>query len=98
MDNEMFNSIMIDTQKEMVKSNKMKDRIIILLIVIVFLQSIIFSGIVIHMHNDNEYVETITTTTEDNSNVEVNTEGEGAIAEYVEGNQYNDNATHNVSN
>lgn len=42
-----FEKLLIDTQKEYRKSNKIKDKIIILLIVLMFLESVIaFAGFV----------------------------------------------------
>lgn len=80
--------IMIDTQKQYTKSNRTKDKIIILLIVAMFLEAVIgYTGFVWY----ESQFETTTTET-----VEVGTEGDNANAEYnsVSGNQYNDNATH----
>lgn len=80
--------IMIDTQKQYTKSNRTKDKIIVLLIVAMFLEAVIgYTGFVWY----ESQFETTTTET-----VEVGTEGDNANAEYnsVSGNQYNDNATH----
>lgn len=80
--------IMIDTQKQYTKSNRVKDKIIIVLIVLMFLEAVIgYCGFVWY----ESQFETTTTET-----IEVGTEGDSANAEYndVSGNQYNDNATH----
>lgn len=80
--------IMIDTQKQYTKSNKTKDKIIIILIILMFLEAVIgYTGFVWY----ESQFETTTTET-----VEVGTEGDNANAEYndVSGNQYNDSATH----
>lgn len=92
MQNE-FEQILIDTQKEYSKSNKIKDKIIILLIVLMFLEAVIgYSGFVWY-ESQFDYV----TTEEVTNDVDLSTEGENANAEYndVQGNQYNDSATHN---
>lgn len=85
--------IMIDTQKQYTKSNRVKDKIIILLIVAMFLEAVIgYCGFVWY-ESQFDYVTTEQTT----QDVDLSTEGENANAEYnsVEGNQYNDSATHN---
>ena len=85
----VLNEVLVDVQKEYAHSNRIKTRIIILLIVLMFLQSVIgYCGFVWY-ESQFEYVTTET--------VEVGTEGDNANAEYndVDGNQYNDNAVHN---
>lgn len=80
--------ILLDTLKESGKSSHIKDKIIIILIILMFLEAVIgYTGFVWY----ESQFETTTTET-----VEVGTEGDNANAEYndVEGNQYNDNATH----
>lgn len=91
--------LMSDVQSEYLKSNKTKDRIIILLIVLMFLEAAVFFGGFVWYESQLEYVETTTeevTTTETND-TDLSTEGDNASIDYnnVEGNQYNDNATHN---
>lgn len=91
--------LMSDVQGEYLKSNKTKDRIIILLIVLMFLEAAVFFGGFVWYESQFEYVETTTeevTTTETND-TDLSTEGDNASIDYnnVEGNQYNDNATHN---
>lgn len=91
--------LMSDVQSEYLKSNKMKDRIIILLIVLMFLEAAVFFGGFVWYESQFEYVETTTeevTTTETND-IDLSTEGDNASIDYnnVEGNQYNDNVTHN---
>lgn len=83
----------MDTQREYTKSNKIKDKIIILLIVLMFLEAVVgYSGFVWY-ESQFDYVTTEQTT----SDIDLSTEGDNANAEYneVQGNQYNDNATHN---
>lgn len=85
----LLNEVLMDVQKEYTHSNRIKNKIIILLIVLMFAEAVIgYSGFVWY----ESQFETTTTET-----VEVGTEGDNANAEYndVEGNQYNDNATHN---
>ena len=85
--------VLIDTQKEYSKSNRTKDKIIMLLIILMFLEAVIgYSGFVWY-ESQFDYVTTETR----ESGVDISTEGDNANAEYndVQGNQYNDNATHN---
>ena len=91
--------LMSDVQSEYLKSNKTKDRIIILLIVLMFLEAAVFFGGFVWYEGQFEYVETVTEevmTTETND-ADLSTEGDNASIDYdnIEGNQYNDNATHN---
>lgn len=92
MNDEMTN-IMIETQKQYKKSNKLKDKIIILLTVLMFAEAVIFYGGFVWYESQFDYVST------DSQEVNVETPGENANAEYndndVQGNQYNDNAVHN---
>lgn len=80
--------ILLDTLKESGKSSHIKDKIIILLVVLMFLEAVV--GYCRFVYYESQF-ETTTTET-----VEVGTEGDNANAEYnsVEGNQYNDSATH----
>lgn len=92
--------VFVDVQKEYTQSNKAKDRVIIFLLIILIIQAITIGGLVYYeMSFDTVETETVTTTTTetDSHNVDVSSEGENAHAEYnnVEGNQYNDSATHN---
>lgn len=85
--------VLIDTQKEYSKSNRTKDKIIMLLIILMFLEAVIgYSGFVWY-ESQFDYVTTEQTT----QDVDLSTEGDNANAEYndVQGNQYNDSATHN---
>ena len=85
--------VLIDTQKEYSKSNRTKDKIIMLLIILMFLEAVIgYSGFVWY-ESQFDYVTTETR----ESGVDISTEGDNANAEYndVHGNQYNDRATHN---
>lgn len=88
-----FEQVLLDTQKEYSRSNRMKDKIIVVLIVLMFLEAIVgYCGFVWY-ESQFDYV-TIEQTTQD---VDLSTEGDNANAEYndVQGNQYNDGATHN---
>ena len=85
--------VLLDTQKEYSRSNRMKDKIIVVLIVLMFLEAIIgYCGFVWY-ESQFDYVTTEQTT----KDVDLSTEGDNASAEYndVQGNQYNDSATHN---
>ena len=88
---EEFSEVLLDVQKEYKRSNKLKDIIIIILIVLMFLQSAFNFGCFVWYESQFDYV---TTNGED---VDVETSGDNANAEYndVSGNQYNDNAIHN---
>lgn len=88
---EDFSEVLIDVQKEYKRSNKLKDIIIIILIVLMFLQSAFNFGCFVWYESQFDYVTT------DGKNVDVETSGDNANAEYndVNGNQYNDNAVHN---
>lgn len=92
MSDELTN-IMIETQKQYKKSNKLKDKIIILLTVLMFAEAVIFYGGFVWYESQFDYVST------DSQEVNVETSGENANAEYndndVQGNQYNDNAVRN---
>ena len=88
-----FENLLLDTQKEYRRSNRMKDKIIVVLIVLMFLEAIIgYCGFVWY-ESQFDYATTEQTT----KDVDLSTEGENANAEYndVQGNQYNDSATHN---
>lgn len=92
MDDEL-KQLYMDTQREYTKSNKIKDKIIILLIVLMFLEAVIgYSGFVWY-ESQFDYITTEESTTE----VDLDTQGDNANAEYndVKGNQYNDSAVHN---
>lgn len=87
--------LMSDVQSEYLKSNKTKDKIIILLIVLMFLEAAVFFGGFVWYESQYEYVET----TEDAESVSLDTNGDNASIDYdynnIDGNQYNDNVTHN---
>ena len=88
-----FERVLLDVQKEYSKSNKFKDKIIIVLIVLMFFEAVIgYSGFLWY-ESQFDYVTTEQTT----SDVDLSTEGDNANAEYneVQGNQYNDSAIHN---
>lgn len=91
MDDKTVNKVLLDVQKEYARSNKIKDKIIMLLIVLMFAEAVVgYSGFVYY---ESQFE---TTTTE---KIEAGTEGENANAEYndndVSGNQHNGNAVHN---
>lgn len=84
--------LILDTQKVYSESNRRKDRIIVLLIVLMFLEAAVGLGAFAWYESQFETVATEETT----ESVEVSTEGDNANAEYneVHGDQYNDSATH----
>jgi flagellar basal body-associated protein FliL len=88
---EEFSEVLLDVQKEYKRSNKLKDIIIIILIVLMFLQSAFSFGCFVWYESQFDYVTT------NGKDVDVETSGDNANAEYndVSGNQYNDNAVHN---
>lgn len=88
---EEFSEVLIDVQKEYKRSNKLKDIIIIILIVLMFLQSAFSFGCFVWYESQFDYVTT------NGKDVDVETSGDNANAEYndVSGNQYNDNAVRN---
>lgn len=88
---EEFSEVLLDVQKEYKRSNKLKDIIIIILIVLMFLQSAFSFGCFVWYESQFDYVTT------NGKDVDVETSGDNANAECndVSGNQYNDNAVHN---
>lgn len=91
--NEELEQVLLDTQKEYSRSNRMKDKIIVVLIVLMFFEAIVgYCGFVWY-ESQFDYVTTEQTT----QDVDLSTEGDNANVEYndVQGNQYNDSATHN---
>lgn len=90
---EEYEKLLLNTAKQASLSSKIKDKIIILLIVLMFLEAVVgYCGFVWY-ESQFDYVTTEETTTD----VELSTEGDNANAEYndVEGNQYNDSSVHN---
>lgn len=90
---EEYEKLLLDTAKQASLSSKIKDKIIILLIVLMFLEAVVgYCGFVWY-ESQFDYVTTEETTTD----VELSTEGDSANAEYndVEGSQYNDSSVHN---
>ena len=93
---------LIEVLKEIMEryteNNKMKDKIIRLLICFLFIEPIIFYTGFVYYKSQFDYVVEETTTTEtttDNSkDIDVSSEGENAEATYIDGNQYNDNSEH----
>ena len=73
-----FENILLDTQKEYRRSNRMKDKIIAVLIVLMFLEAIIgYCGFVWY-ESQFDYVTTEQTT----QDIDLSTEGDNASAEY----------------
>lgn len=95
MSNEDVEKLLFDTQRIYSESNKIKDRIIIMLIVLMFLEAVVgFTGFVWY----ESQFETVQTTEEtETKDVDLSTSGDSADATYndVSGNQYNDDAVHN---
>lgn len=96
MENDL-KEIMLDSLKHQRKETKFWKKVsialtIVLVCSILFLSCFYYAGFVWY-ESQFEYVDMET----DTSDVNVSTEGDNATAEYndVEGNQYNDNATHN---
>lgn len=89
---EEFSEVLLDVQKEYKRSNKLKDIIIIILIVLMFLQSAFNLGCFVWYESQFEYVTTET----NEKDVDVETDGDNANAEYndVSRNQYNDSVVH----
>lgn len=88
MDKEL-EKVLIDVPKELSRSSRNKDKIIVMLIIAMLIEGLVCMKFL----NDDEHVTTEQTTEE----VTLTTEGDSANAEYnnVEGNQYNDSAVHN---
>ena len=95
MSNEDVEKLLFDTQRIYSESNKIKDKIIIMLIVLMFLEAVAgFTGFVWY----ESQFETVQTTEEtETKDVDLSTSGDNADATYndVSGNQYNDDAVHN---
>lgn len=95
MSNEDVEKLLFDTQRIYSESNKIKNKIIIMLIVLMFLEAVIgFTGFVWY----ESQFETVQTTEEtETRDVDLSTSGDSADATYndVSGDQYNDDAVHN---
>lgn len=95
MSNEDVEKLLFDTQRIYSQSNKIKDKIIIMLIVLMFLEAVAgFTGFVWY----ESQFETVQTTEEtETKDVDLSTSGDSADATYndVSGDQYNDDAVHN---
>lgn len=95
MSNEDVEKLLFDTQRIYSESNKIKDKIIIMLIVLMFLEAVAgFTGFVWY----ESQFETVQTTEEtETKEVDLSTSGDSADATYndVSGDQYNDDAVHN---
>ena len=92
---DIMRDVFVNMQKQKNKELKRKDIIIAILVVFLFVEPVVFYAS--HLWYESQYEYTETTTEE--QKVEVSTSGDNANAEYndVDGNQYNDNATHNES-
>lgn len=92
MEEKEIKELLLDTQKEYTRSNKFKDKIIILLIVLMFLEAVVGYCGFVYYESQFDYVETYDTT----KDVDIDTKGDNANAEYndVNGNQHNDDAVH----
>lgn len=89
-----FEKVLIDSQKEVNKSNRRKDKIIALLIVLMFFEAVIgYCGFVWY---ESQFDYVTTEQSNETKSVDIGTDGDNANVEYndVNGNQYNDNATH----
>lgn len=74
-----FENILLDTQKEYRRSNRMKDKIIVVLIVLMFLEAIIgYCGFVWY-ESQFDYVTTEQTT----QDIDLSTEGDNASADIM---------------
>lgn len=93
--NEDVEKLLFDTQRIYSESNKIKDKIIIMLIVLMFLEAVAgFTGFVWY----ESQFETVQTTEEtETKDVDLRTSGDSADATYndVSGDQYNDDTVHN---
>lgn len=93
MNNDELKDLLVDVQAETNRSSRVKDVIIIVLIVLVLLRDAVVVCGYFWYESQFEY------TTEETKEVEMSTEGENANIDYsennVQGDQYNDNATHN---
>lgn len=88
-------TLMSDIQKEFLESNRMKDKIIRLLIFLMFLEAVIgYSGFVWY-ESQFDYAVEETTTTDNSRDIDITSEGDNAEANYINGDQYNDDSTHN---
>lgn len=88
---------LVDINKETSKENRFKNKLIVLLLIFLFLEPVaFFTGFLIY---ESQFVvlDTVTTEESETKDVEISTEGDNANAEYndVNGDQYNDDATHN---
>lgn len=77
---EEFSEVLIDVQKEYKRSNKLKDIIIIILIVLMFLQSAFSFGCFVWYESQFEYYDTAQETNK--KDVDIETSGDSANAEY----------------
>lgn len=91
------NKMLVDYQKESRKQNKRMYRIILALIAGIVIESIVFVCSFVWYESQFEYADSDVITETETTTEEYHTEGENANINKVEGNQYNDNATHNVS-
>lgn len=98
MEENELQELLIDTQKEYTRSNKFKDKIIVLLIVLMLFEAVVgYCGFVWY---ESQFDYVTTEQSNETKSVDIGTDGDNANAEYndVNGNQYNDNAPQNHSN
>lgn len=78
--------VLIDMQKSTTQSNKVKDRIIILLIILMFIEAVVSFSLFVWYESQFETVIT--------NDTAVSADGDSSIAQYVGGDNYDDGATH----
>lgn len=90
-----MNKLLMEFKKDDKKKSKRKDIIIIILILLLAIEPLAFYGGFLWYESQFELVETYEGDTSDE--IKLETEGENASIEsnIVDGNQYNDSATHN---
>lgn len=89
MDEEL-KQVILDSARQAVKENIFLRRLVGKLLAVVILCVIIIVGGFVYYETQ---FESVTTTTE-TSDIQLQTEGDSANAQYIEGSQYNDNAVH----
>lgn len=98
MEEKEIETLLVDTQKEYTRSNKFKDKVIVLLIVLMFLEAVVgYCGFVWY---ESQYDYITTNQKTETKDVDVNTSGNNANATYndnnVDGTQYNDSTINNA--
>lgn len=85
---EEYEMLVSDIQKEYSKSNRRKDYAIIVLIILMFLEAVAFYFGFVYYESNFDYV------IEQQEGTDIETSGDNANAEYINGNQYN-SSVHN---